>query len=239
MAHESRAAGTGDRFDDLRAYVFDLVIGVLWLSGIFFAIPPSIVVEHYISILATSRNAPHVPDLVVGFILVISGVVLPYCVAAAAKPFSTLFLDLGYNFHRRLNAKLRRWKQRPAGETDRQDGRTASLKKLAEDRIRSAIGFRGVINREVLVTYVASENPALARRLGKDRDEIWFRAEALLPTAFIFGMLSFRLIGLWPPSVLVGLSILVVGDRHTNRRLNVWNDVVWSAVLLQKGQSSG
>src|SRR5262245_28343646 len=214
-----------ETFATVRSYIFDYVTGALWLISIgVLTFQWSWIGVAMTAIETAIKTAPslHIPDFVVAFLLIIGGVVLPYVVSVAVKP---LVLRL-------MNA-LNRLQRSIQKSTERTQA-TKSLETLASLRVIQALAWKGSVSREIKTIFLNARAPNLAMNIERTRDEIWFRASAVLPTALLFAGIAYRLPLPVPRLmvVLTGMLMFAAGSWFVNVELRNWYEMLHAAILL-------
>lgn len=220
-------------------YIFDYIAGVLWIAaGI------TCVVSHEwlrsatnnINRLASVKSALQIPDFVIGFLLVIGGVVLPYCISVVLRPGTLRLMSLFQKLERRLH----RWRlSNPPGDSK---GKEPSIDLLATRRIQRELKCgRTNIGREVRVTFVHVRVPSVAPYITANEEAVFFRATAVLPSAVLVGAMVYHLSVPFHLVLGVGITIalLVLGAWLSNRDFNGWMSTVNTVILLAPDGRSG
>jgi hypothetical protein len=212
-------------------YVFDYIVGILWIvGGIAWAV--STTVLHTIGgLFSQIASVAKLPDFVLGFLLAIAGVVLPYCVSVVLKPATLkLMAEL-----QQLDRRIRRWRsfKEKQQALKKDDGR--SLDQLAEYRlVRELKCRRREITREVRVTFVQVLNPSAAAYISAIEGEVFFRATAVPASAIVVGGIVYHLpISLHLVLSIVGMiAVLGFVSWLSNKVFDGWMKTVNSAILL-------
>jgi hypothetical protein len=169
-------------------YAFDYIVGILWIAGgVAWAISTK-VVDTTASRLSQIASVPKLPDFVIGFLLAIAGVVLPYCVSVVLKPATLKFMAA----RQKLDRRFRGW--RWSREKPKPLDQVSSLDVLARDRLVSELRCRERdISREVRVTFVQVRNQSAAAYISAIEGEVFFRATAVPASAVLVGGIVYRL----------------------------------------------
>jgi hypothetical protein len=170
-------------------YAFDYIVGILWIAGAIAWAVSTKVLDITASWFSRTASVPKIPDFVIGFLLAIAGVVLPYCVSVVLKP-ATLKLMAALQ---KLDRRLRRW-QRSRQKPKAVEDQAPPLDALAKDRLVRELKCRGRdISREVRVTFVQVRNQSAAAYISAIEGEVFFRATAVPASAVFVGGIVYRL----------------------------------------------
>src|SRR5262245_3974185 len=165
----------------VRPYVFDYIVGVLWLVPIMIVICTIDRLRQFalaIDSVAASMSNTTIPSFVVGFFLMVVGIILPYCVAIVLK-MPTLWLM------NRLLKIQRSWAKASAkAEQPLQD---PEVNQLATSAVQRAAGSDGYVSWTLALLYLEVLQANMAAALRSARQDIDFRAAAALPIALIIG----------------------------------------------------
>jgi hypothetical protein len=225
------AAWSGSRTPILAIsrYAFDYIVGILWIAGgVAWAVSTK-VVDTTASRLSQIASVPKLPDFVIGFLLAIAGVVLPYCVSVVLKPATLKFVGA----LQKLDRGLRRWRR--SREKPEPLDQVPSLDVLARDRLVSELKCRERdISREVRVTFVQVRNQSAAAYISAIEGEVFFRATAVPASAVLVGGIVYRLpitlhLAL---SMMAMIALLGVGSWLSNNVFDGWMLTVNTAILL-------
>ena len=220
--------------DSIRAvsrYVFDYIVGILWIiSGLAWAASTR-VLHTTDSLFSQIAPVSKLPELVLGFLLAIAGVVLPYCVSVVLKPATLKLMGA----LQKLDRRLRRWRWSKKEQQGLNEDDGPSLDKLAVDRvIRELKCRRSDIDRQVRVTFVQVRNPSAATYTAAIEEEVFFRATTVPASAVLVGGIVYRL----PIALHIALSIVAMiallgfGSWLSNRVFNDWVKILNTAIVL-------
>src|SRR5256885_14270410 len=98
-----------DRIESIRPDAHQFVVGILWLLAIgalFLDTHKLHSAAFFINTLSSEMSHTRVPDLVIGFLMAVIGIILPYCIAEAFIPITTVLMNLSLRFYRRFNKHL-------------------------------------------------------------------------------------------------------------------------------------
>lgn len=178
----------------LRAYLFDYIVGALWLIA-FAAITSThkTLVEIITSLraLVTAFSGDKPPDLVVGFAVAFAGIIIPYCVALVFNPISYQVMNTTY----RLKARL-------SGAAAVENSTTPACGACGRP-ISATFAFR-------LITLLRRKHGEVVTHLIRTRDEFMFRATAVLPATLLIGTIASRLLSPYMYSELLAAAIAVL-----------------------------
>lgn len=213
-----------ERFESLRPDANRFILGVVWLCAI------GVLTVSRASILRAIRlldeiaaTVPHltVPPFVVGFLGVLAGVVLPYCLAVIFMPVSTLAANFALRFQRKL---------------DKVSAHTASeetVLAVATDLKTSGLEFSG------LSLYLQARSPRLAKALDRRNDQLNFRMYATLPASILLGWLSFQFmagrllpVAAYAGSAVVGMAAFALSAYQNNKARGVLLVDIQQAALI-------
>jgi hypothetical protein len=211
-------------------YIFDYIVGIIWIAaGIVWVVSSAWFSSagNAISRLASVKSSLQIPDFVIGFLLAIGGVVLPYCVSVVLKPATLGLMGL----LQRAERRFRRWRASRHPSADKEP----SIDLLAGKRIEGELQCaRAYIGREVRVTFAHVRVPSVAPYVTAIEEEVYFRATAVLPSALLVGGMVYRL----PIALHLALSagatsaLLLFGAWASNWQFRSWMLTVNTVVLL-------
>jgi len=213
-----------DTVQAISRYVFDYIVGILWIAaGIAWAESPQALAGLFNRI----ESLPKIPDFALDFLLVIAGIVLPYCVSVVLKPATLKFMDLLQGIDRGLRKRLRK-KSTSASDSD------PRINDLARLRLVRELKCKRKFSREVAVTFVQVRNPEVAAYISAIEGEIFLRAKAVPPSAILLGGLVYRFLApshlSW--SILLMVGLLGFGSWSSNKDFESWLLTVNTAILL-------
>lgn len=216
----------------IRAYVYDYIVGMLWILGLVAAAATRDNVAQLAtagSSIAKRLSGVAVPEIVSGFLVAIGGVVLPFCVCTVLKPVSLRVMTTFSRLQRRFEKWLRSEKAANAGAG-------AALDAIASRHVRQRLSLPAVeVPREVKLTYLKSQHPMLAPAIEQARDDLFFRAAAALPSALLFGGIGFHIAAFVPvlTGITTGLLTLVLAAWFANKELRGWLLTLDAAIALE------
>jgi len=219
-----------DTLSDVRSYLFDYVTGILWLVAAAMMAGSSNWPQHVIEVLNATAK---IPEFVVGFAVVIAGVVLPYCVSILVRPVTLRLMSILLKQQR----SFERWKRKRSAAATTTKGKALDV--LAAEQVMKRLSYSGDVNREIRLMYLYATNPSLALRIEKMRDDIWFHAAAVLPSALLLGSFGYRTVPVQPLAVGVFVTFVTFSFAtwFTNREQAVWWDSLSVAVLMAAAPS--
>jgi len=214
----------------VKTYIFEYVTGVLWvLATIATTTSRALTTAIVDAPLAFIKQLSdlHVPEFVLGGIVLVGGLSLPYAVAMALRPLSIGLINRVLSAYRYLAKHVFK----------RDVSRfSASASGIVEPAIRDSL-----IDHAQVLAYLATRTDHIAETLEAMRAEVVFRATATLPSAILFAALVYRIAkahaGLW--SIGVGLTLFALGAAHTIREFNRWDLRVSAAIVLESAKSAG
>jgi hypothetical protein len=215
----------------LRSYLFDYILGILWLLCVAMLVGSADwigVIESRIS------EIEKLPDFVVGFVVVIAGVVIPYCASILVRPITLKIMNLF--LHRQRGFHRWRWQKSPAAKLPQ----IKPVEQAAVEYLRGELNWPGNLTWTMRLTALYALHPRLAAQIEKGRDDLEFRAAAVLPTTILFALLAYRVTPVWPliVSLIVGLTTFSVATWTINKSMDNWwaclNIAVLSAAKTRK-----
>jgi hypothetical protein len=216
-----------EAFASLRSYLFDYVVGILWLVS-------AAVITGSLDWLELGLDALNrvkdLPEFVVGFGVVIAGVIVPYCAAILLRPLTLKFMSLLL----RAQRSFRKWRRKKELLKKQHGVSLESSHSLANKRMRKQIGLFDTNSRLVRLTYLYALNPSLAAQMERLQDDLWFQAAAALPSTALIGSVTYRSVT-WHPvywSIFVGLIIFSFAVWRINTQFLDWWHSLDAAVLV-------
>lgn len=207
----------------LQPHVLEYVTGVLWLLALLIAWPGSSNVAGLTSAVATvlkPLTQLKLPDFVVGFLVSVGGVVVPYALALAFRPI-TIWL---------MNAllKLMRIVQKRVLNLERRDLHRVTVAKLQE-----ALGISSDIDSPEQLAYIASHDQSAATNLEWSYNDVVFRAGSTLPSALMFAAIAYRFtVASFFTSTVVGVVVFGISAAYSIEMLGRWRDRAESLIAL-------
>lgn len=223
-----------DKIEPIRPYVFDYVVGALWLIAVAAAIFTKtfmLTVASLLDLAATTMSHVIIPTFVTGFLLVIAGVVLPYCLNVVVKMPTLQLMNWFLKYQRKRNVS------NDAEEAQR-------VKASAIKTIQRAAGVGSYISSNFALLYLETLQPTVAARLRAVRQEVDFRASSALPVALIAALVAGRVAGLWLVSyaamfvaITVGVASFLTAVWSTNHALdNMYEDLAVALLVADARQ---
>lgn len=209
-----------------RAYIFEYVVGVLWLIDVgVLTLDRSTAIEvaRLIRDLGVALGGSAPPTFVTGFMLAVTGVVLPYCASLAFTPVTYVVMNAVYAIQHKW------W---PATKKSHDD-----LSVCAVARVRQFVGVDAPVSLTFrLLMLIKYRQPRVVEHLIRTRDEVLFRAQAILPISLLFGAILWRniehnIVAL-PVAISVFIIVFIAGAYDVNVALNHWMIDVNNAVLV-------
>ena len=216
-----------------RTYIFEYVVGVLWLIDLGVLTldrPTAVDFARLVRDLGVAMGGATPPTFVTGFMLAVAGVVLPYCTGLAFNPVTYIVMNGVY-------AVQRKWK--PAANRSHED-----LGVCAVARVRQFVGVDAPVSLTFrLLMLLKYRQPRVVDHLIRTRDEVLFRAQAILPVSLLFGTTLWRNIDVnaiaFPVAASVGIIVFIAGAYDVNVALNHWILDLNNAVLVSvKGEQA-
>jgi|GEM_PF-3728806 len=216
------------KIDAVRPYIFDYTTGVLWLTASVMALVRE---EHLhrlgkaVDLLASETSHVKLPTVVAGFMVVIAGVILPYCVNIVLKLPTLRLLNYLLSLQRRASGE----------EAKKAD----ELRRMAVSAIQRLAGIDADISAVLSLLYLETLLPTIGASLRSARQEILFKAYAALPIALIVGFVTGRLLSVWvivPVAISIGLALgigsFLVSVWSTNEMLdNTYEDLAIALMI--------
>ncbi|HXO20123.1 MAG TPA: hypothetical protein VOA87_09410 [Thermoanaerobaculia bacterium] len=213
----------------VRPYIFDYFVGVLWLVAAFIAMSTGDKILGFarlIDSMAASMNHATMPSFVVGFLIIIGGIIVPYCAALIIKLPTLLVMN-------NLLKIQRSWDKRRSKETE-------SMYQLATSVIvRGTAGPKDQVSARVALLYLEMLQPSMAAALLGTREDIDFRASATVPTALIVGTAARRLLAPWliasaaaEAGFILGVLSFIIAVFGANKLLGSTMRDISMAVLI-------
>lgn len=182
--------------ENTRPYVFDYVVGVLWVVAIATTFLRH---EHILAVakgtdqIASAATHVRAPDFAIGFLIVIAGVIVPYCVAAALRPITLVTMNSFLTLQRnRLNAA--------------KSVRMELLRRSANARLSRIASIKNDIRTPAKLHFLALRAAPIELNLRAIRQVIDFRAALVMPVSLFFAGLFFRILD---AHLLTGVSALI------------------------------
>ncbi len=212
--------------DTIRPYLLDYAEGILWMfAAVSLCSSPGAFAKHAQAFDTFLGQLPNLrmPDLVIGLIVLIIGIILPYCVSVTLRPVAMLLLNWQLSFQRRV--------------TRRQVQEQAWLRGHEELQRHLGLGCR--ISADFCMMALEATQPTVARRLRNSYRDLAFRARAILPAALILASASafileslFRLT--FPAVVSIGLALafFALGSWAANADLEQFHEGLGATILL-------
>jgi ABC-type multidrug transport system fused ATPase/permease subunit len=216
-----------ETLSSIRSYLLDYVVGILWLLSAALIAGSADWLTAMVDILQMVRD---LPEFVLGFAVVIAGVVVPYCVSILVRPITIQIMNRFLHIHR----SFRKWRRtrRAAKEKPHATGETAGS--LANKRLTKLFGHFDLNSRQVRLTYLYARNRSLAAQLEKTQDDIWFQAAAALPSAILVASITYRVAAWHPAYISAGLGLITFSfaSWSINRQFMEWWSCLDAAVLV-------
>jgi hypothetical protein len=212
------------KVSNFQAHVFEYVTGVLWVVVLLvFALGKrnaASLLQDTADILKPIADLK-LSDILTGFFIAITGVVLPYALAMALRPIAIW----------PMNGLLRlgRWIQRRLFRKSRRD-----LHRLAVSRLHGTLSISSDTDYPELLAIITARDLGIAETVEWLRNEVTFRAASVLPSAILFGLIAYRmssthqLLFAWG----TGLVVFASGAAYAIQMLAYWRDRAESLVVL-------
>ncbi|MDP9193447.1 MAG: hypothetical protein M3P06_17270 [Acidobacteriota bacterium] len=217
---------TSDHFKGLGDYLPNYVCGAIWLLDLGLLAAFRLTASHLRHNLAQLANAVdilRVPDIVVGFFLIVVGVVAPYAIAAFLNPLSVAVANL--LLHHLGPARL--------------DLETANVAE-AEKRAGGLYGSVGEASPELtLLPFLEHRRSAVVPSLRFHYRNLYIQTRLILPIGVLVGLIAYGVAGQGLFAFLVGATsaIIAIGAAGyaNNATLRVWHTRVLFAFLASTG----
>ena len=167
------------RLESLRRDVIAVTLGLLWLLALAFLYFDGEDVRkaaRFLDALALDTVHIQVPAFAVGFLLVVLGVLLPYCMAQVFEPLTLAV----------LNACL--WVYRRLARTTTEE----TLDQPALNAMRQCLGHDVSVARDRGEVFLEGFLPRLAKPLARAHQVNSFRCQALLPASLFIAAFAIR-----------------------------------------------
>jgi hypothetical protein len=212
------------KFHTVLSYARDYVAGVLWLlAWLSAALSWQQFRAIVVSVDLLVADLPHLraPDLVISLMVIIAGVILPYCVEVAIKPLSFLFMTAIQVLQRR------------AGRAKHRERLERRLH--AKQVIDSLLNVNARISTTAELLILEVHQPTMARRLGRGQAELNFRVGTLLPASFLLGVaiakMTTTLAGTWA-GIAGGVVVFGIGAWSANSTFEALQDDVLACLVF-------
>jgi len=215
----------------IRAYVFDYVVGVLWLLS-FCAFVGSSVVAHVVSVklapvVVLSRDLS-LPDIAVGLIVFIAGVILPYSLGVALTPVTTLLLNTIVYLQNRISFF------QFASRLQLNPEQRLQLYRLVANRVQRQTSWNGPMTRNMRSVLLQAWSPEVCARLDRLNEDLRFRAAAIFPSSLLIAALVYRTLpaARMFSGVSAGCVVFALGVLAANRHLANHDEALNMGLLL-------
>jgi hypothetical protein len=215
-----------EKFEAVRAYLLEYVAGLLWLLSLVLlaGADRSETVVRVVQHTFGAQQTTFAGQVLIVSAAVVFGVVVPYCAAAVFRPVALLIAD-------RLLRADRAW------ERWRKRNRASLFGPRVVAILRETLDLPELsqVGRSPKLTFLQVFEPSLLRFIERDRDELWFRVAAALPTALLAGVVLTR-ISTERYAVLIGIALaaamFLIAVRQANRDLAAWDEAIDTAIIL-------
>jgi hypothetical protein len=214
------------RLESIRREAHQFVVGILWLVALAVLVLDSstvMQVAHFIDDVSVQMAHARVPDFVIGFFVVVLGIILPYCVAEAFIPFTTILMNISLRVYRRRNKHL-------IG---------TRLVSSASAAIRADTGIESPLTWHDRLLYLTVMLPRVADIINTSRRRIEFRAANVVPISVLFGAIAGRYVGTYlidAAAIAIGaitaIGVFLIGGWSANRQLDSQSPNTDFAALL-------
>jgi hypothetical protein len=183
-------------FEPLRPDANRFILGVLWLTAAgALAVSPESVRDalRFIDSAASLLGHVAVPPFIVGFLAVVAGVLMPYCLSEVFTPLAFLLMNVTLRIQRRFKPM------------------DVKLVSLAHESVANDLASPVNPAHAGSVLYLTMCAPKLAGDLLRRRRQLEFRASAILPATILLGWFTYHLLEPAAPSWLARALAVVVG----------------------------
>ena len=216
-----------ENISHIRAYVFDYIVGVVWLLAfaLWLASPEMIVALFTSNPPPAEPKTSNIPEFAQGFLLTIGGVVVPYAVSTILKPLSLRLMSLSLYIQRSIGSRQKSEPQR--------------LRLIATQAVRKTIGLPKEIDVTRLMqhAFLQGRHSAMSAAASRWEEDLYFRVTLIIPSAMIVGTLTLQH-SPWCATATSIISLLVVigfGAWLTNRAFEAYIDCLdFSTILAAK-----
>ncbi len=189
------------KFDGIRRYVFAYVAGLLWLIALCLAFITEgriIYLARYISTVSTASGVTNIPQSVWIFGLIVAGVVIPYCISLAVSPLTLAFSNVV------LNARFRSLRHAKLGDAE-------TIFETADRIVQATTDATFSHTDGAMLLYVDAVVPRLAVDINRAYDDLFFRIDALIPSACLIGIVIYRVTAVhWVGVLLASVAAIAV-----------------------------
>jgi hypothetical protein len=218
-----------------RPYVFDYVVGILWVVStamLFVHFDHVVGLAKALNTVASSAARIALPDFAVGFMLIVAGVIIPYCITAAMRPFNILIMNFLLTVQRGI------FKRRPRA-------RLVVIRRSADAAIAKIASFQSPARGDAKLHFLTLRAQPIAANLKATREGIDFRAALVMPVSLFFGAVVFRALdGHSWPILTAAIAVLIAGVAYAagvwvaNSDLAHYKESVDLAVLIAAALST-
>ena len=203
----------------------DYVCGLIWvLNALCFAAFHLTLPEftRFISQVAKASEPIHIPELAVGFLVAVFGVLLPYAAAIVLNPAAAAI----------ANTLLRLWHWKRAYVLATREHAVE-----VQRRIRTRFGVDPPRSawHVMIIPYLRHINSSAAEHLRKTRNDVSVRAYLALPASLLVAFFTYALLGqtIWAVFAAIGIGLLALGTslHGANRALIVADEAILLAFL--------
>jgi hypothetical protein len=218
---------TSGQIHAVRPYAFRYALGVLWMlafGSVFVKREHLLEWARLIQDISRESGAGENPELLLGFVLITVGVIVPFSLALAFHPLSYVISDA-----------LFRWLTPRINRRDlRNDIQLQGL--AANVVLRRAQAPPSAVYDHTKLMLVISENPAAGSDLQSKFDEAIFRAQSIFPTSILVAATTWHGLDTTMTATIgafcTGATLFVIGMWYSIVVGHRWRRQLNSAVLL-------